>query len=131
MFLQIDPGDAAPIYEQIARQIQFAVASGSLAPGEMVPSVRELARQLAVNPNTVARAYRELQSQGVLDAQRGLGLSVAADAVEKCRQQRATWIRERLIHLVGEALHAKVSPRQLQSMLQDIIQTHSRQETQS
>ncbi|GAB4134806.1 MAG: GntR family transcriptional regulator [Thermogutta sp.] len=129
MFFQIDPGDAAPIYEQISRQIQFAVASGGLAPGEMVPSVRELARRLAVNPNTVARAYRELQSLGILDAQRGLGLTVAADAVDKCRDQRGRWIRERLAQVVAEALRAKVSARQLQSMLQDVIQTLSRQES--
>lgn len=131
MFFQIDPGDAAPIYEQISRQIQFAVASGGLAPGEMVPSVRELARRLAVNPNTVARAYRELQSLGILDAQRGLGLTVAADAVDKCRDQRGRWIRERLAQVVAEALRAKVSARQLQSMLQDVIQTLSRQESPS
>ncbi|GAB6187622.1 GntR family transcriptional regulator [Thermopirellula anaerolimosa] len=129
MFFQIDPGDAAPIYEQISRQIQFAVASGGLAPGEMVPSVRELARRLAVNPNTVARAYRELQSLGILDAQRGLGLTVAADAVDKCRDQRGRWIRERLAQVVAEALRAKVSARQLQIMLQDVIQTLSRQES--
>jgi len=130
MFLQIDPGDAAPIYEQIARQIQFAVAAGGLAPGDTIPSVRELARQLAVNPNTVARAYRELQVLGILDAQRGLGLTVAAEAVEKCRDQRGRWIRERLAQVVAEALRAKVSARQLQSILQDVIQTLSRRESQ-
>lgn len=131
MFLQIHPDDAVPIYEQIARQIQFAVAAGGLMPGDTVPSVRELARQLAVNPNTVARAYRELQTLGILDAQRGLGLTVAAEAVEKCRDQRSRWIRERLAQVVGEALRAKVSARQLQSILQDVIQTLSRQEAQS
>ncbi|MGQ9607331.1 MAG: GntR family transcriptional regulator [Thermogutta sp.] len=131
MFLQIDPGDAAPIYEQISRQIQFAVASGSLGPGDRVPSVRELARRLAVNPNTVARAYRELQALGILDARRGLGLAVAPDAVDRCRDQRGRWIRERLAQVVGEALRAKVSARQIQSMLQDVIQTLSRQESSS
>lgn len=131
MFLQIDPGDAAPIYEQISRQIQFAVASGSLKPGDRVPSVRELARRLAVNPNTVARAYRELQALGILDSQRGLGLAVAPDAVDKCRDQRGRWIRERLAQVVGEALRAKVSARQIQSILQDVIQALSQQESAS
>lgn len=131
MFLQIDPGDAAPIYEQISRQIQFAVASGTLGPGDRVPSVRELARRLAVNPNTVARAYRELQALGILDAQRGLGLAVTPGAVDKCRDQRGRWIRERLAQVVGEALRAKVSARQIQSILQDVIQTLSQQESSS
>lgn len=129
MLLRIDPGDSAPIYEQIARQIQFAVASGTLPPGAMVPSVRELARQLAVNPNTVARAYRELQQQGILDPQRGMGLVVAADAVEKCRELRLKWIRDRLAQVVGEALRAKLPPRQLRTMFQELVEDVSQQES--
>ena len=66
MFFHIDPTNGLAIYEQVARQVMFAVAGGALAPGEMVPSVRELARELALNPNTVARAYRELQARGRL-----------------------------------------------------------------
>ena len=60
MFLHIEPTNGLAIYDQIVRQIKFAVAGGGLPPGEMAPSVRELARELAVNPNTVARAYNQL-----------------------------------------------------------------------
>ena len=67
MFFQIDFGDTLPIYDQVVRQIKFAVAGGVLKEGELVPSVRELARELTINPNTVARAYRRLQDDGVLD----------------------------------------------------------------
>ena len=59
MFFHIDPSNGLAIYSQIVRQIKFAVAGEALRPGEMVPSVRELARELAVNPNTVSRAYRD------------------------------------------------------------------------
>ncbi len=65
-----------PIYEQIVRHIKFAVANGGLMVGEHIPSVREAAAQLAVNPNTVARAYRELQAAGILIPIRGTGLAV-------------------------------------------------------
>ena len=65
MFVHIDPSDGLAIYDQIVRQIKFAVAAGALATGELAPSVRELARDLAVNPNTVARAYQQLQADRV------------------------------------------------------------------
>ena len=64
MICHIDAGNGLPIYSQIERQVKFAVANGSLLVGERVPSVRELATQTAVNVNTVARAYRELQPAG-------------------------------------------------------------------
>ena len=80
MFLAIDPQNGVAIYEQIVRQVNFAVAAEVLVAGDLVPSVRELARQLAVNPNTVARAYRQLQSDGVLETVRGTGLAVSAGA---------------------------------------------------
>ena len=77
MFIQIDHGDGLPVYDQIVRQVKFAVADAVIRPGELVPSVRELARELAINPNTVARAYRCLQDDAVLAMVRGTGLAVA------------------------------------------------------
>ena len=77
MFFTIDPSNGLAIYEQVVRQVVFAIAAGSLQAGDMVPSVRELARELAINPNTVARAYRQLQDDGVLQSVRGTGLAVA------------------------------------------------------
>ena len=68
MFLHIDPHNGLAIYDQIVRQIKFAVAGGVVRSGELVPSVRELARELAINPNTIARAYRQLQDDRVLEA---------------------------------------------------------------
>ena len=86
MICHIDAGSGIPIYEQIERQVKFSIANGTLLVGERVPSVRELAVQAAVNVNTVARAYRELQQQGVLDSIRGTGMSVSAAAPEICQQ---------------------------------------------
>ena len=68
MTIRVRPDSPDPIYEQIAGQVVFAVAGGDLAPGDLVPSVRDLAVQLTVNPNTVTRAFQELERLGVIEA---------------------------------------------------------------
>jgi len=70
-----------PVYEQISRQIAFAIASGGIEVGQLVPSVRSMSRDLAVNPNTVARAYRQLQDAQIIESVRGEGMLVTPDAV--------------------------------------------------
>ena len=77
LMLQIATGDPRPINRQIVDGVKRMIASGELAVGAALPSVRGLAQQLTVNPNTVARAYSELTSEGWLDARAGLGLFVA------------------------------------------------------
>jgi len=74
---QIDPADAAPIWRQIEEGVRRLMASSALRPGEAVPSVRELARDLRVNPATVAKAYQHLTDAGVLTVRRGEGTFVA------------------------------------------------------
>src|SRR5437867_6491419 len=103
MFFSIDPSNGLAIFDQIVRQMKFAVANGTLPPGEMIPSVRELAKELAVNPNTVVRAYRLLTSEGILETVRGTGLSITADAVSHCEKQRLTLLRERIRQALEEA----------------------------
>jgi GntR family transcriptional regulator len=75
--LKIDPGEASPIWRQIEEGMRRLVASGALAPGEPAPSVRELARDLRINPATVAKAYQRLADAGVLAVRRGEGTYVA------------------------------------------------------
>jgi len=118
MFFHIDPTNGLAIYEQVARQVVFAVAGGALAPGEIVPSVRELAHELALNPNTVARAYRELQARGVLELVRGTGLAVTQGAVAQCREERVRMIRARLQQVLVEARQSRLDPQQLQALVQ-------------
>ena len=76
MFFHINTSNGVPVYEQVSRQIMFAIASGGIQVGEMVPSVRVMSRELAVNPNTVAKAYAELTRDGILESQPGRGVSV-------------------------------------------------------
>lgn len=102
MFFRIDPDNGVAIYDQIERQVVYAVAKEALRPGELVPSVRELAVTLAVNPNTVAKAYRDLQNDGVLESLRGEGLRVTRQARERCRKERQRLLKERLASVVRE-----------------------------
>jgi GntR family transcriptional regulator len=117
MICQIDTNNGIPIYEQISRQVKFAIANGSLLVGEHVPSVREMATSAAVNVNTVARAYRDLQAQGVLVSIRGTGLAVASDAPEKCRRERLEMIRERLRYIMREAIQNGVTLEEIHALV--------------
>ena len=92
-----------PIYLQIVQQIKHLVASGRLAPGEELPPIRALAQQLVVNPNTVARAYRELASAGVLSNRRTAGTYVAEGAPRVAREQCLGVLAERIDALLAEA----------------------------
>ena len=118
MFLHIDPHNGLAIYDQIVRQIKFAVAGGALKSGEMIPSVRELARELAINPNTIARAYRQLQDDNVLQSVRGTGLEVATGAAERCRNERLKLIRNRLRQVLAEARQSRLDPRGLRELVE-------------
>ena len=75
----IDPRSALPVYEQIKRQIRILIASGRLADGTRLPSIRELAQDLRVNPNTVAKAYGQLETEGFLSSRAGSGFFVTFD----------------------------------------------------
>jgi len=87
--LRIDPRDPSPIWRQIEEGIRRLVATGAFAAGVAVPSVRELARGLRVNPNTVAKAYQRLTDAGVLQVRRGEGTYVADTPPEMTDRQRA------------------------------------------
>ena len=81
-FLSIDPRDATPIYAQIEHGLRAAIATGRLQTGEQLPTVRQLAVELSVNANTVARVYAELERAGVLETRRGVGSFVSAGRAE-------------------------------------------------
>ncbi len=128
MFFDVDPSNGVPIYEQVVRQVVYAVAAEALRAGDLVPSVRELARELAINPNTVARAYRQLQDDGVLDSLRGTGLAIAPGALEKCRDARVRLIRTRLQQLLVEAQQSRLDPGQFRGLVEAELATMHREE---
>ena len=119
MIFRLNSQDDRPIYVQIAEQVTFAVAAGTLRPGELVPSVRELSKQLVVNPNTVARAYRELQGKRLLEPVRGTGLQVAEEAPSRCRDDRRELVRQRLRNAIDEARRSDLDPHEIESILRE------------
>jgi GntR family transcriptional regulator len=129
VFFHIDPHNGLAIYDQIVRQLKFAVASGALKSGELIPSVRELARELAINPNTIARAYRQLQDDNVLQSVRGTGLEVATGAAERCRNERVKLIRTRLRQVLAEAKQSKLNPKDLRELVEKEISTIEKDST--
>lgn len=116
MFIQINAQNGVPVYDQIARQVKFAVADGVLTPGELIPSVRELARELAINPNTVARAYRELQQDEVVELVPGTGLGVRSGARRLCQAQRRELIRQQIQQTLRESLEAGFSFKEVRAI---------------
>lgn len=126
MQLSIEPNNGLPIYEQLIRQIKFAVAEGILVPGQMIPSVRELSKQLAVNPNTVQRAYLELQNEEVIESLRGRGMAVCTGAKRRCVGDRQALLGERLTAVVSEALRAGLDPDHLRDMFEKAIKSATR-----
>ena len=88
MLVNLDPSDARPLYLQIMDEVRRALMVGTLKPEDPVPSVRELASELVVNPRTVLQAYRELEREGVLYVRRGQGTFVAPEAQTTSGEQR-------------------------------------------
>ena len=102
MFEHLNPRSPIPLYEQIANRVRLAIASGELGPATALPSVRQLATQLRVNPATVVQAYRDLESEGFVEMRQGAGTFVRevapqARARERARQAVAL-VREMLAH---------------------------------
>jgi GntR family transcriptional regulator len=105
MALHIEPGSRLPIYQQLAQQIREAIARGELEPEAGLPSVRQLSRELVVNPNTVARAYTELEREGLLISRPGRGIFVARPRQELTRAVRNRRLTEQLDRWLTEAVH--------------------------
>ena len=103
MQIYIQARDGVPIYLQVMQQIKYLIASGRLEPGEELPSIRVLAEQLLVNPNTIARAYRELEVAGVVEKRRTAGTYVAESGSPLARKERIKLLKERIDQLLVEA----------------------------
>ena len=103
MQIHIATTDGVPIYVQIVNQIKYLVAAGRLAPGEALPPIRTLAEQLIVNPNTVARAYRELELAGTVTKRRTAGTYVSGAGSRLARRERVRILTERIDGLLTEA----------------------------
>ncbi len=117
MLLRIEKGSAVPISRQIIGQIAMLCASGKLEPGERLPSVRELARELAVNQNTILRVYERLVSDGLLEMRHGQGTFVAKDAPSSSLAVHRERLVEELRQLARQGISLGLSADQIHELL--------------
>ena len=115
----LDSHSGVPIYRQIIDQVQAGIASGSLAPGDQLPTVRQVAVDLAVNPNTVVRAYRELEIRGVLETQQGMGTFIGHQEVQPDEVERRRQLSQLVGEFVARAGSAGFTVQELQEQLHD------------
>ncbi len=119
MLFHIEPNSSIPIYEQIVAQVIFGVAEGTLRVGELIPSVRELGEKLVVHPNTVAKAYQELERKGVVTTRRGRGMEVTADGAKLCHQERQDIVRKRIREALREAASSALDPDEIRTLVEE------------
>jgi GntR family transcriptional regulator len=117
MEIRISATDGVPIYQQIVSQVKYLVAAGRLTTGEELPPIRVLAERLLVNPNTVARAYRELESAGVVEKRRTAGTYVAETGSPLARRERLKIIAERVDALLAEARQLAIGVDELVELI--------------
>ena len=118
MQIHITTSDGVPIYQQVVNQIKFLIASGRLNSGDELPPIRVLAAQLLINPNTVARAYRELETAGIVEKRRTAGTYVSEQGSPLARRERVKILAERIDTLLAEANQMGVSIDDVMKLVQ-------------
>ena len=119
MQLHISTKDGVPIYLQIVNQVKYLVAAGRLAPGEEIPPIRNLAEKLVVNPNTVAKAYHELEREGVVTKKHGSGTYISDNGSPLARRERMRILSQRVDALLAEARHMDVPLKEIIDLVRD------------
>ena len=101
--IRLDDHSGVPVYRQIIDQVRGGVASGALLRGDQLPTVRQLAVDLSINPNTVVRAYRELELGGLLDSSQGMGTFIRTQQIEGGQQERARQLSQIVTNVMAQA----------------------------
>ena len=117
---RLDLHSGVPVYRQIIDQILGGIASGKLAVGDQIPTVRQVAVDLTINPNTVVRAYREMEIRGVLETQQGTGTFIASKKVEQSEVERSRRLAQLVTEFVARAGSAGFSVEELMEQLNDL-----------
>jgi GntR family transcriptional regulator len=121
----ISTGSTTPIFRQIVDQVRLAVATGQLAPGQPLPSVRALAQQLLLNPNTIAKAYTELAREGLIETRAGKGAVIAALREVYTEAERRRRLGPAIEALVREAISLGFTPQQVQQLVRQQFEQFS------
>jgi GntR family transcriptional regulator len=118
MTFTLNPSSGQPLYVQLMQQIRHAIETGILRTGDALPSVRALAQQLVISPNTVVKAYSELEHDGVLDLRHGSGAYVAAQRKTKSRTDRLRQAQERVRSLVDKLQREGLSEEEIHRLVE-------------
>ena len=118
LWIQISPGSNDPIYMQIVGQIGRAIATAELAVGDKLPPIRELAGELVINPNTVARAYGLLEQQGLVSTKTGSGTFVADPALRDTDAGQLNILAQRMDNIIAQAINLGLAPSDILGMLE-------------
>lgn len=119
IWIQIASGSKEPIYKQVVEQIAAAIARGQLSPGDKLPAVRNLAAELVVNPNTVAKAYTILEQQGLVATKTGAGTFVTSPHTRDYDSSQLNIINERLDNAISQLVNSGFSRQQILEMFAD------------
>jgi len=111
------------VYVQVENQIQFAIAAGQYKPGDKLPSVRDMSETLGVNPNTVTKAYRDLELLRLVNSRRGVGVTIAASAPKLCRQNAQGMAKAHLHDAVAECVMSGVSGSDIRAVVAEAIKS--------
>ena len=120
MFLVISPQNPDPLYKQVMDQLKDAVAGGSLKPGERLPSIREMAKELNISEITIKRAYTDLEAEGFIYTRAGLGSFVADLNQDRLRQDKLRQIQEELRRVLVAARRFGIKPDEVASLLEGL-----------
>ena len=123
--LRLDENSGVPVYRQIMDQVRGGIAMGALRPGEQLPTVRQLAVDLAINPNTVVRAYRELELGGLLDSNQGTGTFIREQKFEGGKLERARQLTQMVRECVARAGAAGFTVQELMDELREATREFS------
>ena len=124
--MRIDPKSSVPIFRQIADQTRTSIRRGVLRPGELLPSLRALAIEIQVNPNTVQRAYELLEREGVVESRKGIGVFVSQLDSEATAESEHD-ARQRFAKVVRRCLKANLSPERIRAMFEQGLHDELRQ----
>lgn len=118
ILFQINPS-GAPIYAQIVAQVESALARGELEPGSRLPPVRALAKEIVVNPNTVAKAYRQMEQMGLVETRKGAGTFVLDPKGREVDSRELRELTERIDTIIGSGLSLGLGEQELRELFEE------------
>lgn len=131
MWLSVNPRSAKPVYQQLTEGIKEAVAKGIVEGGDRLPSVRDLASMMTLNPNTVSKAYQELEREGVIEVVRGRGTFIARARLRPDREERIQAMAVRIREMLVEAHHLQMSDAEFQDLFSAAVRSWQKERGQA